>query len=214
MAKKFKVQVKKEQYFDKYDDLPRFISYFYQIDSVRKLAGKKVLEIGIGNKTVSNYLRQQGIKTDTCDFDKRLAPDFIADVRDLPMEDESYDLVMACEILEHIPWKDVDKALKEIARVSSKNAVISIPYSSASFEFMLTFPLIRNLLKKPFIGLFFRIPYFFLGMKFEGEHYWEIGRKGYPIRKVRVALRKHFKILEERRPPMNPYHQFFLLEKR
>ena len=118
MNKKFDIQVPKEQYNNvKYSNITRFISFFYQIDLVRNLKPDNVLEIGIGNKTVSNYLRHSGIKIDTCDFDKNLEPDYVADIRDLPFEDESYDVVAACEIIEHIPWKDVIKALGELHRV-------------------------------------------------------------------------------------------------
>ena len=84
MSRKYNIQVPKELYFGGYDDLERFISYFYQIDIVRKLKSNKVLEVGIGNKTVANYLLRSGINIDTCDFDKELNPDYVADIRDLP----------------------------------------------------------------------------------------------------------------------------------
>lgn len=41
-------QVKKEHYFDQYDTLPRFISYYYQIQSAIKSQAKNILEIGPG----------------------------------------------------------------------------------------------------------------------------------------------------------------------
>jgi len=48
----------------------------------------------------------------------------------------------------------------------------------------------------------------------EGEHYWEIGRKGFPIRKVRTKIKEAgFKIVREEVPILNAYHQFFILEK-
>lgn len=214
MTQKFKIQVPKEHYFGKYDDITRFISYFYQIDLVRQLKPNNVLEIGIGNKTVLNYLKQNGVKIETCDFDKELEPDYVADIRDLPFEDNSYDVVMACEVLEHIPWKDVDKALSQLHRISKKYVIISIPYSSAGFELLFRFPLIGRILKKPFLDLFFRIPYFFLGTKLSGEHYWEIGRKNYLIKKIRKSFRKYFKIIKEVRPILSYYHHFFILEKK
>ena len=215
MTQKFKIQVPKEHYnFEKYDDITRFISYFYQIDSVRKLKPNNVLEIGIGNKTVANYLKQNGIKIDTCDFDKNLKPDFVADIRDLPFDNNSYDVVIACEVLEHIPWKDVDKALSQLHRISKKNVVISIPYSSEGFELLFVFPLIGKILKRSFLNLFFRIPYFFLEIKFSGEHYWEMGKKNYPIKKIRATFGKYFKIIKEVRPILTHHHHFFILEKK
>jgi len=213
-SKGFGIQVPKKHYFEKYDDVMRFISYFYQVDLVKKLKSDKVLEVGIGNKTTANYLKQNGIKIDTCDFDKELEPDYVADIRDLPFENDSYDVVLAFEVLEHIPWRDVDKALKELHRVSKKYVIISIPYSSAGFELLLKFPLINKIFKRPFLELFFRIPYFFRSIKFSGEHHWEMGRKGYPKRKIRNTLEKYFVILKEIRPILNHYHYFFVLEKK
>lgn len=214
MSKKFNIQVPTNHYFDKYDDLKRFISYFYQADIIKRLKPDKVLEIGIGNKTTSNYLKQYGIKIDTCDFDKTLQPDYLADIRDLPFEDNSYDVVLACEVLEHIPFKDLNKALTELYRVSKKYIVLSIPYSSAGFEFIISFPFLNRLFKKPFLNLFIRIPYFFRKIEFSGEHYWEMGRKGYPKRKIKRLLKNHFNIIREIRPILNHYHHFFVLEKK
>lgn len=214
MLKKFKLQVQKEKYFDEYDDLLRFISYFYQVDITRRLKPKKVLEIGIGNKMVSSYLENHGIQIETCDFDKELKPDYIADIRNLPLKDNSYELIIACEVLEHIPWQDVDKALSEMQRVTKKYVLISIPYSSAGFELIMKFPGAGKIMKKPFFDLFFRIPYFFMDIKFSGEHYWEMGRKKYPAIKIRREFKKYFKIVKEIRPVINSYHHFFILEKK
>ena len=214
MTHAFDVQVSKEHYLGKYDDIRRFISYFYQIDLVRKLHPETVLEIGIGNKTVANYLKQNGITIDTCDFDQNLNPDYTADIRDLPFADASYDVVMACEILEHLPFEDVEKALRELQRVSKKYVLVSIPYASGGFELLLKFPLLNKIIKRPFLDLFFRVPYFFMGIEFAGQHYWEMGRKNYPRRKIQSTFGKYFTILKEVRPVLDHYHHFFLLEKR
>ena len=207
-------QVPKEHYEKNYDDLNRFISYFYQIDLVKRLNVKTILEIGIGNKTVSNYLKHSGFNVTTCDFDKSLKPDYVADIRKLPLKDNSYDLVMACEILEHLPWEEADAALKEMQRVTKMYAVISLPYPGITFEAALKFPLLRRFSRKSLFNLFIRIPLFFKTIKFNGEHYWEIGVKNYPISKVRKLIKKRFRILKEVRPVLNPYNHFFLIEKR
>ncbi|MDA3802700.1 MAG: class I SAM-dependent methyltransferase [Patescibacteria group bacterium] len=215
MDKEFKVQVSSDHYQKtNYDSLTRFISYFTQIDIVRSLQPKKVLEIGVGNKTVSNYLNNNGIKVDTCDFDKELEPDYVADIRDLPMEDNSYDAVMACEIIEHIPWDDVEKALKELHRVSKKHVIISIPYAAFTFEIITRFPFTKTLFNKLFVSCFLRIPRFFIKLQFNGEHYWEMGMKGYPRKKIREEFKKYFEIKKEVRPVLDHYHYFFVLEKK
>jgi len=182
---------------------------------VRTLKPTTILEIGSGNKTVSNYLKQHGFDVTTCDFDKDLAPDYVADIRKLPFENDSYDLVLACEVLEHLPWNEVYKALEELHRVTKKYIVISIPYSAISFEFLFIFrlPLLSKILEKSFIDIFFRIPYFSQNTRFNGEHYLQMGRKGYLIGKVRKILKKRFKIIKEVRCLLKSYYHFFVLRK-
>ncbi len=48
---------------------------------------------------------------------------------------------------------------------------------------------------------------------FDGEHFWEIGKLGYPLKKVladfsacHLALEKMYRVQE------NPYHHFFILK--
>jgi len=135
-------------YHKNYDKITRFISYYHQLKLVRDIEPKKILEIGIGNKTVSDYLKRHGFNVVTCDFDSKLKPDVIADVRKLPFKKSEFDLVLACEILEHIPYTDVRKALEEINKVTSKYAIISVPYSQIYFGCSITFPLISPLLQK------------------------------------------------------------------
>lgn len=215
IGKQTKVPETHRSFQKSYDTIERFISYFYQIGLIRDLEIKEILEVGIGNKTVSNYLKQFGLKVTTCDYDETLKPDFVADVRKLPMPENSFDVILACEILEHLPWDDVPIALAELQRVTKKYIIISIPYSSGSIELVLASQLISTLFKKPFFDFFLRIPKFWYKHKFsgiEGKHRWEMGRKWYSIRKIRKTLREKFNIVKEVRPILNPHHYFFVLE--
>jgi len=50
--------------------------------------------------------------------------------------------------------------------------------------------------------------------KFDGEHYWEIGKEGYPLQKVMDEMRRAgFKIEKTYRVFEHPYHRFFVLAK-
>ena len=50
--------------------------------------------------------------------------------------------------------------------------------------------------------------------KFLGEHFWEIGKKGYSLSKTERTIEKAgFKIEKCYYPKENPRHQFFLLKK-
>lgn len=163
--KQFKTQVSEKHYSETYDYINRFISYFYQIDSIRKLKNvNSVLEVGVGNKTVSNYLKTNGYKVTTCDFDKTLNPDKVADVRNLPFKNKQFDAVLCAEVLEHIPLKDLPKALSELSRVSKKYIIVSVPYYCAYFEHHFKFSI--GHFSKSF-DFAIKIPYFFLKPNFQ-----------------------------------------------
>jgi len=46
----------------------------------------------------------------------------------LPFEDESFDLVTATEVLEHLSYEDFKKGISELQRISKKFIVISVPF--------------------------------------------------------------------------------------
>ena len=47
---------------------------------------------------------------------------------------------------------------------------------------------------------------------FDGEHYWELGARGFPVSRFRKTLRgEGWQIEKEIRPSANPYHHFFFL---
>lgn len=211
MKKDFKIQVLKEHYYNEYDSLSRFISYFYQIKIVKELKPEKILEIGIGNRTVSNYLKWHGFNLVTCDFDINLNPDYLCDIRETSFKNNSFDLVMSYEVLEHMPFEDFESILKELNRISKKNVIISIPYHNSYFEIIFKNPIIKNLFKKDFIDIFFRIP--IDRNELPKDHYWEMGKKGYSRRKIKKILEKYFIIVKEISPVLNHYHHFFILKK-
>lgn len=107
------------------------------IEAVETCKARKVIEIGCGEGILLKCLT---LNTDSsaygCDinegsvrFASSLNPDvrlFMTDVNSLSIEDGAYDLVVCCEVLEHLsaPYT----ALQEIKRVSSKYCVISVPY--------------------------------------------------------------------------------------
>lgn len=206
-----KTQVNRKHYKEGYDNLRRWISYHYQIKTILETKSKKVLEIGVGNGVVSDYLKKQKISVKTCDFDKSLKPDFVADIRKLPFKNKDFDLVYACQVLEHLPWNESLKALKELKRVSKKHVLISLPHHSLRFDWIISFQKIKQIFGREFLDLSIKIPRT-TKIKFNGEHYWEIGSKGYPLGKIRKELNKEFDVEKEFSPILNKYHHFFLLE--
>ena len=101
------IQVPIEHYFKKsYDTKARFISYWHQIDEIVQFNPTTILEIGIGNGFVSDYLKKRSYYIKTIDIDERLNPDYIGNVLNLPFDDNSFQVVSCCEVLEHIPYEN------------------------------------------------------------------------------------------------------------
>lgn len=200
-------------YNRKYNSIERFLLYFYQIDLITNLNPASILEIGVGNKTLSNYLKQHGFHVTTCDYIAELAPDYVGDIRHLPFENSSYDMIVSFDVLHQLPSEEVEIAIKELYRVSKRFVVISIPHSLVFFEIIIKFSFINKLLNRPFVRFLFSLPVSFLDNKFPGQiHYWELGRKTSSIAAIRTILRDKFKIIQELKPSLtNSY--FFVLEK-
>ena len=205
-----KPQVKPNHYFvNSYDSKGRFISYWYQINEIIKLNPKKVLEIGIGNGFVSKYLKERRVNVLTLDVDKKLNPDIVGSVLDITFPDESFDVIACYEVLEHIEYKNFNKALSEIFRVSKSYSILSLPDASRVYRLYIQIPklgIFRRLISLPR----FKKPI----NNFNGEHYWEIGKDAYPLNRiikdiesVGFNIKKTYRIFE------NPYHRFFVLKK-
>ncbi|MFC1675667.1 methyltransferase domain-containing protein [Planctomycetota bacterium] len=197
-----------------YISIHRFASFYYQISLTLQTGPKRILEIGVGNKIVSSYFKNIGLDIVTSDINPDLSPDVLADVTKLPFEDGAFDTVLAFEVLEHLPWEKAIEALAELSRVSSKTVIISLPYHGATFEMMLKLPFNKFLFKKSYLNFFARLPLSIFNTKIKTpDHFWEIGRKGFGLKKVRKAICEKLVIEKEVRAQMNPNHYFFVLHK-
>lgn len=197
MAKNYK--------FYQYDYKERWISYWHQIDEILKLEPESVLEIGVADKVVADYLKKQGVAVKTLDINGELKPDFTANVLEVPLPDDSFFVVLCAEVLEHLPFSDFEKALLEIKRVSKKFVILTLPHFGPTIKFCLKLPFIKE--KR------FAFKLLFLKKHQSKEHYWEIGKKGYPAGKIRKIIKRYFRIRKEFIPFENQYHHFFILEK-
>lgn len=209
------VQVRKGYYLsEKYAPLERFISYYYQIDAIRRAKPERVLFVGVGDGIVPTFLKRGGIEVTTLDFDPTLAPDVVGDIRSLPFPDASFDLTCAFEVLEHLPFAESRQAMAELARTSKRTVLISVPHRRTGIEVVLKFPGIRTLAKREFIDLALRVPIRFPGFAVSKQHYWEIDGRTTRLKAVRDALSEHLDITRETTPVLDPYRRFFELRKR
>jgi ubiquinone/menaquinone biosynthesis C-methylase UbiE len=96
-----------------------------------------VLEVGMGEAEIASRIRERypaasivGIDLPDADlasaWDEKGIAGAFADIESLPFPPDSFDLVLAIEVLEHVP--DPDAALRDLARVGRGSFVLSVPH--------------------------------------------------------------------------------------
>lgn len=165
-----KKQVDKEHYeFSSYMSKRRWCSMWHQLDEVLSLEPDNVLEIGPGPGLFKAVAGGFGLKVETLDIAEDLNPDIVASATDMPLPDQSYDVVCSFQMLEHIPFEMSIAALKEMARVSKSNIIISLPDAEIRWPYSFYVPKFGTqnvLVKRPFLKI--------KEHQFDGEHHWEI----------------------------------------
>lgn len=205
-------QPSKDHYFNQgYDSKGRFINYWHQVDEILNLHPKTVLEVGVGTKFVARYLGERDIKVTSIDIDQELKPDYVGSVLEMPFKKDEFDVVVAFQVLEHLPFKDFPKAIGEMFRVCNNFAVISLPDNGRCYPMRI---------KLPKLGEFkFLLEPNVLRIKHQINprtgHYWEINKIGYEIDKIRKLLtRTGFTIEKDYRIFESHYNHFFILIKK
>jgi len=106
-----------------------------RLEAALKYSGNQVLDAGCSTGAYVSYLCEHGY--DAYGFD--LLPDekwcgkyesrfVIGDICNIPFNNNSFDTILAFEVLEHV--ENIDLALKELYRVARKNIIISVPNCS------------------------------------------------------------------------------------
>jgi hypothetical protein len=172
---------------------------------------KNVLEIGIFNSLLTEILRQSNYNVTTADIDPNLKPDIMLDLtEDFTLPKDKFDAIVLFQVLEHFPYEQSELALQKLATFTKKYLVISIPNTTQylSLQIKTSFLLkARHLL--------WEIPKFWTTIPIcDDEHYWEMGLKGYPKKRILESVAKAgLTIKEEYVDPTFPYHYFLVLEK-
>jgi 2-polyprenyl-3-methyl-5-hydroxy-6-metoxy-1,4-benzoquinol methylase len=110
-----------------------------QIASLLKATGaERILDAGCGEGFVVSYLLQKNDRLAITGIDcsleavemaRQMVPGVlleVGDLREMPCSDDSFDLVMCLEVLEHLP--DPNKGLRELRRVTSAYCLVSVPH--------------------------------------------------------------------------------------
>ena len=177
-------QIDKSHYeFHNYISQDRWISLWYQLSEVMSLKPRSVLEVGPGPGLLKTFAKNCGVSVETVDIDPELRPDCVASATSLPFSENAYGCVCAFQMLEHLPYRESVKALAEMVRVADDYVLISLPDAKVLWAYSLYFPKIGQ------VAFHFPRPRLFDPPKeFDGQHYWEINAKGYPLQKVIADL--------------------------
>lgn len=203
------VQVAEEHYIGPgYDSQRRFASYWHQLHELLALEPESILEVGKGSGFLSGYLARLKQPAWTVDIDSRLAPDVVGSALELPFRDGGFDVVACFQVLEHLPYEHFPAALAELRRVARRHVVLSLPNARRVYKLLLEVPKLGEL--KRLISL----PCFPRKHRFKGQHYWEIGKRGYPLRDVLSRMRESgLRVCGQYRIFEHPYHHMFILGK-
>jgi len=83
----------------------RYLSYYEQIRLLREMGAYSVLEIGIGNGIFRFIATRMGYYVRSVDIEGSLDPDIVASlIYSLPVRENSFDLTVAFQVLEHLPF--------------------------------------------------------------------------------------------------------------
>jgi predicted SAM-dependent methyltransferase len=196
--------------FQAYLEFPRWSSYWHQCREVLDTPAGPVLEIGPGPGVFQAVVRQLGRDILSLDFDKRVRPDVVASATSLPFADNSFAAVCCFQMLEHLPYEQSQRAFTDMCRVAARRVILSLPDARKAVRISTRVPLLGDST--------FLIPLSIIPRRrhvFNGEHYWEINKRGWALEKVVADFERagRVRLLRTYRAPMNHYHRFFVFEK-
>ena len=206
-------------------DERQFSSFYHQFKTLMSLPRSEVqtvLEIGPGTGVLTTLLRHYGVSVKTMDISADRDPDIQGSVTDIPAADNSYDVVCAFEVLQHLPYDRFSPALAEMARCSRRSVVLSLPYAARRLS--LNFSVDARI---PFRG------WRKIGFNIERTlpwragnrapspvddfraHHWEINRASYSQRRVLEDVSAAgLDVVGTFHNEHHPYHFFILCEPR
>ena len=178
--------------------LSNFINTYYQYRDVTKWVGEhpSVLIIGPGQGLDAAVLKWRGCQVTTFDIDETFNPDVKGSCHDMPMfRNAHFDVVIASHVLEHLPLPYLDQALSEIARVG-RHAIFYLPVAGrhSSLRFAPGFKGIEWSLIFDFFK-FWEKPDGVTAKYCGGQHYWEVGHRGFSTSDVKSRFLKLYEIL-------------------
>lgn len=102
----------------------------------QRLLKSKILEIGSGSYGIAPYLKLKidGVDTNFEEPEYELLNQIKGSAVNLPFRNNSYDVAILSDVLEHLPEKLRQGVIKEAIRVSKRLVIISGPCGQKAFE--------------------------------------------------------------------------------
>jgi predicted SAM-dependent methyltransferase len=177
-------------------DISNFVNSYYQYRDVQRWPdARKILIIGPGQGLDTAVFRSRGYKVVTFDIDATFEPDVIGSVHDLSsFADREFDVAIASHVLEHLPPEYLDRSLSELARVA-RYCIVYLPVTGRIARLRVT-PGIRGWDWSFTISLFnfFDKPDPRRPKYCRGQHYWEVGRRGFTRKNLHRRFSKFFHV--------------------
>ncbi|HEY4640192.1 MAG TPA: methyltransferase domain-containing protein [Thermoanaerobaculia bacterium] len=197
-------------------NLSNFVNSYYQYRDVVSCGdGKRILVIGPGQGLDTAVFKWLGYDVTTFDIDATFEPDHIGSVHSMTMfGDKAFDVVIASHVLEHLAIPYLDIALGELARVA-KFAVVYLPVAGRHVQLRLIPALKAIDLSLHFdVRNWFQKPDGVTPRYCSGQHFWEIGMRGFRVKDVERRLAQRFEILRSYRNHDWPISYNFVLRAR
>lgn len=178
-------------------NITNFINTYYQYRDLQLLgSGKRLLIVGPGQGFEALVFEWRGYNVTTFDIDETFNPDYVGSVHDMKMfGDGQFDAVIASHVLEHLAVPYLDMALSEIARVG-RNALIYVPVHGRHLQVRLI-PGFRNLNLSMLFDIFnpLKRPDGVTPRYMAGQHFWEVGMRGFRVRNLLHRMSRFFEVL-------------------
>jgi hypothetical protein len=191
--------------------ISNFINTYYQYRDLRALGPdiKRILIIGPGQGLDTALLKWRGFEVTTFDIDSTFEPDVTGSVHDLTMfETGRFDAAIASHVLEHFAVPYLDAALGEIARVA-RYALVYLPVHGCLTQLRLVSSL-RGIDLSLILDIFnwFRQPDGVTARYSEGQHFWEVGMRGFRVPDLIERFTRFYEVLDSyrNRDWMNSYN--------
>ena len=196
--------------------LSNFVNTYYQYRDLQLCEDvKRLLIIGPGQGLDAQVLKWRKYEITTFDIDKTFNPNVVGSVHELSMfDDGSFDVVIASHVLEHLAVPYLDRCLSELARVG-RYCLVYLPVAGRHFQLRLKMDLVGIDLSF-ILDLFkyFHSPDGITPRYCAGQHYWEVGMRGFRVAGLVRRFEKHFEVVARyRNRDWNPSYNFVLRSK-